>query len=127
MTPIGVSRAAVVKEIRALLPLWTACMLPVCAAALVRDSRILALGILAFTLGSVALGAQSMGHEYSCRTLGLLLSQPSERARLFLIKFGVLAVMLVTLAAAAASALLIGGRWGDGSSRQSGIRRQSCY
>ncbi len=48
----------------------------------------------------MALGAQSFGHEYSHRTLGLLLSQPADRRRLFLYKLGVLFVMLATLAAA---------------------------
>jgi hypothetical protein len=52
-------------------------------------------------LGVAALGALSIGHEYRHRTLSLLLSQPRSRARLFLVKQGVLAAMLLTLAAVA--------------------------
>jgi hypothetical protein len=111
MTATAFPRLAVMKEVRALLPTWSACALTLCAAALVRDPRIPALGMAAFSLGSVALGAQSMGHEYTCRTLSLLLVQPSERRKLFLIKFGVLAAMLLTLAAAAWTALFIDGRF----------------
>ena len=61
----------------------------------------IAIGLLAFGFGSVALGAQSFGHEYSHRTLGLLLSQPIDRRRLFLYKLAVLFVMLLTLTAVA--------------------------
>ena len=62
-------------------------------------TRSIAIGLLAFAFGSVALGAQSFGHEYSHRTLGLLLSQPIDRRRLFLYKLAVLFVMLLTLTA----------------------------
>ncbi len=39
----------------------------------------------------------SIGHEYTDRTLSLLLTLPARRERLFAIKLGVLAVMLLTL------------------------------
>jgi hypothetical protein len=58
----------------------------------------IATGLLGYAFGSVALGAQSFGHEYSNRTLTLLLSQPADRRRLYLYKLGVLFVMLATLA-----------------------------
>lgn len=91
----------VAKEIRALLPIWAPCLLAVAAGALTDDPRLRAAGILAFGFGSLALGAQSIGHEHGCRTLALLLAQPVERWRLLLVKIGVLTVMLVTLGAAA--------------------------
>ena len=85
------------KEVRALAPAWAACLCVVGASAVIRDSRLIGLALLAYGLGSIALGAQSMGHEYSSRTLGMLLAQPSERRRILLVKFAVLASMLVTL------------------------------
>ena len=57
--------------------------------------------MLAYVLGSVALGALSIGHEYTNRTLTLLLSLPADRRRLYLVKLGVLIPMLLTLGALA--------------------------
>jgi hypothetical protein len=59
------------------------------------------MGLLAYALGAVGLGVQSIGHEYSYRTLGALLAQPSSRRRIYLIKAGVLASMLLVLGAVA--------------------------
>ena len=91
----------VTKEIRGLAGAWLACLtaLVIPAAMGVRATR--ALEIPAYFLGVAALGALSIGHEYSHSTLTLLLSQPRSRARLFLVKQGVLAAMLLTLAAVA--------------------------
>jgi ABC-type transport system involved in multi-copper enzyme maturation permease subunit len=60
-------------------------------------------GLFAYIAGSIAIGAQSIGHEYTYRTLPMLLSQPADRRRMYLCKFRVSAVMLVTLAALAAT------------------------
>jgi hypothetical protein len=94
------------KEVRALLPVWLACAAAIVAALLWEygghRGRILApFPILAYILGSVALGALSMGHEYTGRTLALLLSQPIDRRRLYVLKLAVLISMLLTLAALA--------------------------
>ncbi len=59
----------------------------------------IAIGLLGYAFGTVALGAQSFGHEYSYRTLALLLSLPTDRRRLYLYKLVVLSAMLATLAA----------------------------
>ena len=67
----------------------------------------LAAAMLAYVLGSVALGALSMGHEYTGRTLTLLLSLPAHRRRLYLVKLGVLIAMLVTLGALASSLIFV--------------------
>ncbi|MGH7552272.1 MAG: ABC transporter permease subunit, partial [Longimicrobiales bacterium] len=85
------------KEVRALLPAWAACMFAMGVSAVINDSRLMVLGCLAYGLGSIALGAQAIGHEYSGRTLGVLLAQPSDRRRILLLKFAVLASMLATL------------------------------
>ena len=96
------------KEVRGLAGAWLACL-----AALVvacrdgRSCRSRALGIARRTSSApAALGALSIGHEYSHRTLPLLLSQPAAAARLLLVKLGVLAAMLHRRSAAVAGAVV---------------------
>ena len=96
----------IAKEVRALAPAWAACLCVVGANAVIHDSRLVGLGFLAYGLGSIALGAQAMGHEYSSRTLGVLLAQPFDRRRIFLLKFVVLASMLITLTLLAGAVFL---------------------
>jgi ABC-2 family transporter protein len=93
--------AAVSKEVRALLPAWLACTATVAAGGLAGSMQLLPIAMFACVLGTVALGAHAMGHEYTHRTLGLLLSQPSTRPRLFLTKISVLGAMLSLLMAVA--------------------------
>ena len=88
---------AVTKEVRALLPTYGAALVAVVVGSMSESYFLIASGLLGFAFGSVTLGAQSFGHEYSHRTLGLLLAQPLDRRRLFLYKLIVLAAMLVTL------------------------------
>ena len=99
------ARPLVAKEIRALLPVWVASVLAI-GAAVLGAPRSHELGLIAYGFGSVALGAQSIGHEYTHRTLALLLSQPSSRRRLLLLKLAVLTAMLLMLAAFAWLTLL---------------------
>jgi hypothetical protein len=110
------------KELRALAPIWVAATATLVATGLVgllpaqrpfATSRALMfgaslelLGLLAFVLGAVSLGAMSVGHEYAHRTLGQLLAQPDHRARLFRTKCTVLALVLVALTSAAAATIL---------------------
>lgn len=91
----------VAKEVRALLPVWLGCLAFMVAGLESGDGTIRTLVVLFYCAGSVALGALSVGHEYTHRTLPLLLAQPASRARLFMVKQLVLSVMLSTLAAAA--------------------------
>ena len=100
---------SVAKEVRALLPVWVGSLAPLLGLIYISagsavstangteriDSRLL----LLYAGMSLALGALSLGHEYNARTLPLLLSQPTSRARILLVKQSVLAVMLLTLAA----------------------------
>jgi hypothetical protein len=95
---------SVMKEARALFPTWLACVVAISARAVVDATgfkgpvaSLGSLGLLAYVFGSLALGAQSIGHEYSYRTLGILLAQPSNRRRLLLTKLGVVAAMLLML------------------------------
>ena len=90
-----------VKEFRALLPTWAAGIVAIGAAFVSSDGRVLLLAALGYGVAAVALGAQSVGHEYTYGTLGSLLVQPVERRRIFLIKLGVLLALLIVLAAAA--------------------------
>ena len=85
------------KEFRALLPLWLA----VAAAMLVpqllgRGYQYLAAP--AFIIGAAALGSLSFGHEYVYRTVGLVLTLPVSRSRIWAAKLGVLGVLVASLA-----------------------------
>ena len=57
--------------------------------------------MLAYGAACAALGALSIGHEYTYRTLPMLLSHPASRARILLVKLAVLAVMLIALSSVA--------------------------
>lgn len=89
------------KEVRGVGTTWLAAVAAVIVAASLDVPFMPGIEIAAYLLGTVSLGALSMGQEYSHRTLPLWLSQPTPRARLFTLKFGVLAVTQVSLAALA--------------------------
>ncbi len=85
------------KELRLILPMWIgAALLPIVFAYLlvpsVPEEYMLA------ALGCVLVGAASYGREFGSGTLGFLLAQPAERARLWRVK-------VVALGAALASVL----------------------
>ncbi|HTL02779.1 MAG TPA: hypothetical protein VL243_11150, partial [Vicinamibacterales bacterium] len=86
MTRTRIFSPVVGKEVRALLPSWLACLALFVAATVVDQSWSRQLSVLVYFLGPVALGAFSLGHEYSGRTLSLLLSQPKRRENLILLK-----------------------------------------
>jgi len=95
----------VLKESRALAPIWFAVIVTILLSGKAGQP---VLGLLAFVLGTVALGAYSVGHEYAHRTLTTLLAQPLSRSRLLLAKGVVLALLLAVLAVVAQQALLAG-------------------
>jgi hypothetical protein len=88
------------KEVRALTLPWLACTAAMIVPAIV-DPRLFPEGLFAapvtYVLGAAALGALSIGREYSDRTLSALLALPARRERLLLVKLGVLAAMLLAL------------------------------
>jgi hypothetical protein len=86
------------NETRALLPTWIASVLLATVAALT-GGDVHRFGVLACAAATVGLGAQSIGHEYGHRTLGLMLTLPVSRRRLFLVKLGVLSAMVLPVAA----------------------------
>jgi ABC-type transport system involved in multi-copper enzyme maturation permease subunit len=81
--------------------LWGASVAGVAGAWLWRGGNQPDLVVFAYLVGCLAIGAQSVGQEYTYRTLPMLLSQPADRRRVYLLKFAVSAVMLLTLAALA--------------------------
>lgn len=95
------------KDLRSLLPIWLACVMTLAAASMHRDwlrlppgstrNGLEGLAILAYGLGSIALGAQIIGGEYGWRTLPSLLTLPGSRWRILLAKFGALACLLAGL------------------------------
>jgi hypothetical protein len=108
------------KEIRALLPVWAAAALTIVADPLLRRAvpglhALFPVGIFAYIVGALALGAHAIGHEYTSRTLATLLVQPWKRSSMLLAKTSVLAVMLAALALIAWSILFrtIGRVFGD--------------
>ena len=91
------------KEIRALLPVWAAAALTIVADPLLRRAvsglhSLFPVGIFAYIVGALALGAHAIGHEYTGRTLATLLVQPWRRSSMLLAKTAVLASMLAALA-----------------------------
>ena len=88
------------KEFRALLPVWAAAAVTIGADPLLRGTgmhSLFPLGMFAYIVGSLALGAHVIGHEFTNRTLASLLVQPCRRSSTLLTKASVLAVMLVAL------------------------------
>jgi hypothetical protein len=93
-------RALLAKELRALLPVCAGTALVIGAASVMSGGFAVA-GLLAFVLGSAALGAQAVGHEYTHGTLDSFLVQPADRRQLFATKLVALAGPLVLLTALA--------------------------
>jgi hypothetical protein len=91
-----------VKEVRALLPLWSAAMTTLVVASAWGRRWPADIAVIGYVGGVFALGAHAIGHEYGHRTLSVLLAQPVSRRRLFGAKSLVLGAMLATLAVAAA-------------------------
>ena len=85
------------KEARALWPVWAA-SLAVCLAAGLSSPRLILPGRLAYFVGSAALAALAIGHEYTHGTLTALLSLPVNRRRLLMAKLLAVLPMLATLA-----------------------------
>jgi hypothetical protein len=89
------------KEVRAMAPLWLACVAAMIAGQVQNLDLFSGFGTAVFFFGSAAIAAMSIGHEYQHRTLPMLLSLPIARSRVFLSKMGILAAMLLGVAAVA--------------------------
>lgn len=98
MSPAAQVRTIAWKETRVLLPTWGACVVASSAAALTAGD-VRRFSLFAFVAATIGLAAQAIGHEYGHRTLGLMLTLPVSRRRLFLVKLAVVAAMVLPLAA----------------------------
>jgi hypothetical protein len=102
MSVAGVLPLSLSKEVRALALPWLACVACIVGMGVSNAPYLFGpLAIIAYIVGAIALGALSIGHEYTGRTLNLLLTLPARRERLFATKLGVLTVVLLTLWAVA--------------------------
>ena len=102
MSPFEV---AIRKELRALWPAWATASVSIGGLALLSDGRNADLGWVVLFVGALTLTGLSIGHEYSNKTLAILLSQPVDRRRLLLVKLGA-ALPMVALLVAVAVAIL---------------------
>ena len=125
MTALSIPAPLLLKEARALAPIWLAAGATMWAGAAMGALHV---GLFAFAFGAAALGASSIGHEYAHRTLTTLLAQPLARSRLLAAKVLVLAALLVLLTVVAWLMLLqadgmerLLGRGTDGVSWQRAI------
>ena len=85
------------KETRALLPTWAATAALVALPFLLRAEQPMEFAIPAYWLGCALLGPVCMGQEFQHRTMGLLLSQPVSRRRLWWEKMVVLGAAMFGL------------------------------
>jgi hypothetical protein len=85
------------KEARALLPMWAAVAGLIAVPFLLRYEQPMDFALGAYWLGCGLLGPVCMGQEFQHRTMGLLLSQPISRRRLWWEKMGVLCAAMVGL------------------------------
>jgi hypothetical protein len=98
MSVAAVLPPSISKEVRALAAPWLACAACMLVIAVTNEPHLFGpLAVIAYLVGTVGLGALSIGHEYTGRTLSLLLTLPARRERLLATKLGVLAVMLLGL------------------------------
>jgi hypothetical protein len=96
MTSTHRTGLALQKELRALLPTFLFTAGAVIAGGLM-DMKAAALVLAVFCWGVVSLGAHSIGHEYSFRTLALLLAQPRGRSWILAHKAIVLIPLVLAL------------------------------
>lgn len=78
------------KEARALLPMWVAMAALITLPFLLRAEQPMEFAIPAYWLGCALLGPICFGQEFQHRTMGLLLSQPVSRRRLWWEKLAML-------------------------------------
>jgi hypothetical protein len=93
------------KEFRGIAPAWVSSAVVIVAAGVLTGllfpgtgaSGLRSLGIAGYVVGTIAMGALAVGHEYGHRTLDGLLAQPVARQRLLLTKLGVLVPLLASV------------------------------
>ena len=91
------TRLRLAKEARALLPFWAAMAGLIGLPALLGLQEGVAMSVSAYVFGCVLLGSVIIGQEFQHRTVGLLLSQPVSRRRIWWEKMFVLSAALLSL------------------------------
>ena len=81
------------KEFRALLPVWLAVAVALVGAHLTGRNWEW-LSVAAYLLGAPAIGALAFGHEYSHRTVSLMLTLPVRRGRIWLVKIASASILV---------------------------------
>lgn len=81
------------KELQAVMPFW---FVALAAAGIVAvgNNEIQGIGLVVLLLAHSAVGAMSIGHEFNCRTIGLVMSQPIDRSTLWQRKRRVVAMAI---------------------------------
>lgn len=85
------------KELRALAPVGLPTAAALLAGALAQSPSLMVLAVSMYLVGTPALGAMAIGHEYAHGTLDLLLAQPIDRRRILLTKLAAIALLLALL------------------------------
>jgi ABC-type transport system involved in multi-copper enzyme maturation permease subunit/alpha-tubulin suppressor-like RCC1 family protein len=110
------------KEIRLLLPAWSAAVLlaiiPVWLIPSDSSPTPSSLSLYPFLLGAILLGLSPFGREFSLRTFPLLLAQPAERLRTWRAKTSTLAIAIVLAFLAWLSSNLARGQFGASEFRE---------
>ena len=94
MTATG---SSIRKDVQALAPMWVSTAVAIAAAPLLSGFHLDIVALMAYVVGTVAVGAHVVGHEYSHRTMGSLLAQPARRRTVLAVKLGVLIVAVLSL------------------------------
>jgi len=97
---------AIGKEWHAIAPFWLLSLVLASIVGIAPDRDVANLASVALFITNAALGASVIGHEFTHRTLGMLLTQPTTRNQLWRRKLGVAALALLTSTWPAGLALL---------------------
>jgi hypothetical protein len=87
----------IAKEFRALMWPWLTTLALLAILPISDSGSLRSLAVPAYFFGAAALCAMSVGHEYSHRTLGMMLAQPVSRATVLRAKLIVLLPMLAAV------------------------------
>jgi hypothetical protein len=96
------------KETRALLPMWAAVAVWIAAPFLLPVNDPLPYAFSGFLFGCAVLGPVCVGHEFTHRTMGVLLAQPVPRRQLWREKLAVTGVAVVSLSLLLVLAIQLG-------------------
>lgn len=105
------TRLRLAKEARALLPMWAAVAVWIAAPFLLPVNDPLPYAFTGFLFGCAVLGPVGVGHEFTHRTMGVLLAQPVPRHQLWREKLVVTGVALLGLSALLVALIRFNSSW----------------